>query len=156
MGGPAEWEGGAYTSRAPALARICIWLVVHVPGRAGARSAGLSCPAGHAMMGYWSGIMPGASAGLSCPLTWHGGPVGSTSGHACLAPVPPSPPGSLPHRLQAPGVAKYHPRLMYPLPSPGTLEVDPSMQAGHSAAPAVAWRACAVLGALTRTFSQAG
>ncbi len=32
---------------------------------------------------------------------------------------------------QAPGVAKYQPRLMYPRPSPGTLEVDPSMQVGR-------------------------
>ncbi|KAL4457908.1 hypothetical protein ABPG75_012773 [Micractinium tetrahymenae] len=46
----------------------------------------------HAMMGYWSGIMPGA-----------------------------------------PGVARYEPRLMYPRPSPGTLEVDPSMQWVHPA-----------------------
>ncbi|PRW56188.1 raffinose synthase [Chlorella sorokiniana] len=38
----------------------------------------------------------------------------------------------------APGVAKYNPRLMYPRPSPGTLEVDPSMQWVHPAVNGVA------------------
>ena len=44
---------------------------------------------------------------------------------------------------QAPGVAKYQPRLMYPRPSPGTLEVDPSMQVG---AVGLSWLGCLATG----------
>lgn len=98
-------------------------------------------------MGYWSGCMPGVSSyaqGLPCqalsrstlPLLctqpastaacWdsESTPARMTS---ALCPPPPAPCTSCP--AQAPGVAKYKPELMYPRPSPGTLEVDPSMKA---------------------------
>ena len=86
----------------------------------------------HAMMGYWSGAMPGVRQGSSVPACcgWQQELCDLLPQYAHLAwrdvtcqlaglPL-----------VQAPGVAKYRPRLMYPRPSPGTLEVDPSMQVG--------------------------
>ena len=95
----------------------------------------------HAMMGYWSGLMPGVrltSRGHDC---CHDSlPAGPAIRHVMVcsfnkASQPALPITalclSLPALKQAPGVAKYTPRLMYPRPSPGTLEVDPSMQVGR-------------------------